>query len=338
MPDTRQSKKKPAWLTGEEAAPPEPPISHKRQSHGPLAEDETSELVAAATRDEARQGSPEASTATIPRVTPAPAEQTGTESGAGANSGGNSPAELLQKLRANPAPAFLALLVLLVLAGFFWFVFLRGGGEADKASGSGGPEKAPLAAHTSPAAGGVDDTGIVFNRLDDDGKTAALQGAGLQWEGSVTKKDNGAGESITLEGPTAAQIERGFEVDNSDIDSGVYALAQDDGSVLHVDTHTYQLVDRQRDKEADEQIEREITLGTIFDLQNGDLNQLGFYIDRPDPDSPKTTRTYYPGPDLDPKDFYKVSFNAPKGTPVPLLVGYHGKGQENRPPDKKREE
>lgn len=331
MPDTQQPKKKPAWLTGEQAEPPEPTLNPERWSHGPRAEDDTSELIAAVNRDDAHQGSPEVSTATIPRVTPSTVPKGPNVGGdGGARSEGNSPGELLQKLRANPAPALLAVLVLLVLAGFFWFMFLRGWGEADKASGTNDGQRASLAAKSASAAGGVDDTGIIFNRLDEGGGDGALQGAGLSWDGSVTKKDGAAGESITLTGPTAAQVERGFEVDNSDIDSGVYALAQDDGSVLHVDTHTYQLVKAQEDSEADEQIQREITLGTIFNLQNGDLNQLGFYIDRPAPDSPKITRTYYPGPDFDPKESYRVSFNAPKGTPVPLLVGYRNNGQKNQ--------
>lgn len=344
MPDTRPPKKKPAWLTGEEAEAPEPQRSPAGTRKGPLAEDDTGEIPATenpAAADEASErlvGSPRpdnTATATIPRVTPtqhasgAPGD---VRAGGQARSGGNSPAELVQRLRSNPAPALLALLVLIVLFTVFWFVFLRGGDEVNENltnDGSGGGE-APLAAQPSPEAGGVDDTGIVFGRLDEGDDKATLQGAGLDWEGSITKKDGGAGETITLEGPTAAQVERGFEVDNSDVDSGVYALAQDDGSVLHVATHTYQLVSQQQDNEADEQIEKEITLGTIFDLEGGDLRQSGFYTDRHESGSPKTLRTYYKGLDFDPKDSYEVSFDVPKGTPVPLLVGYRDKGQQDQ--------
>ncbi len=350
MPDTRPPKKKPAWLTGEEADPPEPQRSPADRRKGSMAEDDTGETAATensatenpAAEDEASErlvSSPrsgEAATATIPRVTPTQTTGApdGLRGGSQARSGGNSTAELVQRLRANPAPALLALLallVLIVLFAVFWFVFLRGGDEVNENltnDGSGGGE-APLAAQPSPEAGGVDDTGIVFGRLDE-GDKATLQGAGLDWEGSITKKDGGAGETITLEGPTVAQVERGFEVDNSDVDSGVYALAQDDGSVLHVATHTYQLVAQQQDNEADEQIEKEITLGTIFDLEGGDLRQSGFYIDRHESGSPKTLRTYYKGLDFDPKDSYEVSFDVPKGTPVPLLVGYRDKGQQDQ--------
>lgn len=341
MPDTtRPHKKKPAWLTGEEADAPEPRRSPAGRRKGTLAEDDMSEIPATdnpAAEDEASErlvSSPrsgDTATATIPRVTPtrASGEPGGVRAGAQARSGGSSPAEIVRRLRTNPGPALLALLVLVVLCAVLWFVFLRGGGEANETptdSGSGG-EEAPLGAQPSPEAGGVDETGIVFSNLDENGATATLQGAGLQWEGSITKKDDGAGETLTLEGPTAAQIERGFEVDNSDIDSGVYALAQDDGSVLHVATHTYQLVTQQQEEEADEEIEREITLGTIFDLEGGNLRQSGFYVDRYEPGAPKILRTYYPGPDFDEQSSYDVTYNSPKGTPVPLLVGYREEGQ-----------
>ena len=343
MPDTRPQKKKPKWLTGEEAEAPEPQRGPAGRNKGPLADDATSEIPATdnpAAEEEASERlvgstrSDNTATATIPRVTPTQASEASgrVPDGGQARSVGNSPAEIVQRLRANPGPALLALLVLVVLLIVFWFVVLRSGGETNETptDRGSGEEKTPLAAQPSPEAGGVDNTGIVFGRLDEGGDKATLQGAGLDWEGSITSKDDGAGETIALEGPTAAQVERGFEVENSDVDSGVYALAQNDGSVLHVDTHTYQLVSQQRDKEADEEIEREITLGTIFDLEGGDLRQSGFYIDRHEAGSPKTLRTYYPGPDFDEESSYEVSFNVPKGTPVPLLVGYRGKGQEKQ--------
>lgn len=341
MPDTRPHKKKPKWLTGEEGDALEQERIPSRSRKGPLADDDTSEIPATdnpAAEEEASErlvsspGSGDAATATIPRLTPTQAAGApgGVAGGSPSRAGGNSPAELIQRLRSNPGPALLALLVLVVLFLVLWFVFLRGGGEAAQNTtndGSGGGE-APLAAQPSPEAGGVDETGIVFSGLDESGDTATLQGAGLDWEGSITKKDGDAGETITLKGPTAAQVERGFEVDNTDVDSGVYAVGQDDGSVLHVATHTYQLVAQQQDNEADEQIEREITYGTIFDLEGGDLRQSGFYVDRhPEQGSAKTLRTYYKAPDFDPEDSYEVAFNARKGTPVPLLVGYRDKEQ-----------
>ena len=346
MPDTRPHKKKPKWLTGEEGDSPEqvePQRGPSGSRKGPLADDDTSEIPvtdnpAAEEASERLVSSPrpgDAPTATIPRVTPTQASGAsgGVEAGSPSRTGGNSPAEIVQRLRSNPGPALLALLALVVLLVVFWFVFLRGGGEASEApeNNEGGGEDAPLAAQSSLEAGGVDETGIVFSGLQESGDTATLQGAGLDWEGSITEKDGDAGETITLNGPTAAQVERGFEVENTDVDSGVYAVGQDDGSVLHVATHTFQLVDQQQDKETDEQIVREITYGTIFDLEGGDLRQSGFYVDRhPEQGSAKTLRTYYRAPDFDPEDSYEVTFNARKGTPVPLLVGYRDGEQENQ--------
>ena len=346
-PEGKRVKKKPSWLTGEEGGPQGPRQTRMPGSsgNGPLADDDTSEIPVADHESEERlvtgsrtSGEGGTATAAVPRSTTTrtsavPNGPEGVQAGDKPPSGGNSPAELLGRLRANPGPALLALLVLVVLLVAFWFLFLRGGGEAaqsptDEESGDG---QAPLAAQPSPEAGGVDETGIVFSGLQEGGDTATLQGAGLDWEGTITEKEGDAGETITLEGPTAAQVERGFEVDNTDVDSGVYAVGQDDGSVLHVATHTFQLVSEQQDKEADEQIVREITYGTIFDLEEGDLQQSGFYVDRhPEQGSAKTLRTYYKAPDFDPEDSYEVSFNARKGTPVPLLVGYRDGEQENQ--------
>ena len=235
MPDTRPHKKKPAWLTGEEASVPEPQSRPANQRKGPLADEDTGEIQESnnpATREEASErvvGSPRqsgAATETIPRLKTTQASEA--SGGGQTRSGGNSPLEIVQRLRANPAPALLVLLVLVVLLVVFWFMFLRGGGgtnEAPQSEGSG-EEETPLAAQPSPEAGGVDETGIIFSSLEENGDSAALEGAGLDWEGSVTEKDGGTGETITLEGPTAAQVERGFEVDNSDVDSGIFALAQ----------------------------------------------------------------------------------------------------------------
>lgn len=228
MPDTtRPPKKKPAWLTGEEAGSPEPQSSPAERRKGPLTEEDTAEIPESnnpATEEASERvvSSPRPSdgaTETIPRVrtTQAPEASGGVPAGNQTRSGGNTPVEIIQRLRANPAPALLALLVLVVLLAVFWFMFLRGEGETNEApadKGSGGGD-APLAAQPSPEAGGVDNTGIIFRSLEEDGDNAALQGAGLDWDGSVTKKDGGAGETITLDGPTAAQVERGFEVDNS---------------------------------------------------------------------------------------------------------------------------
>ena len=358
MPDDSKPpgrKRQPSWLTGEEPGVPvgmggqvtaeasvsEPasgdePRDERRGGgqRGPLSDDIDEMSTTRKVLSEEPSGAQPSEegmdrvTAVMDRISAPPG---GDWAGSKQPSGGNSPAEILQRLRTNPAPAMLALLVLAVLAIFLWFMFLRGGGEtnAPEAGGADGRQEEPLAAKPSPSAGGVDETGVVFSSLDESGDKASLQGAGLEWDGSVVKKEDGAGETITLEGPTAAQIERGFKVKDSEVESGVYALAQDDGSVLHVATHTYKLAPEQDS----EDIQDEITLGTIFDIEKGSLRQSGFYIDRYDSGSQKVLRKYFRGPGFSEKNSYEVSFNAPKGTPVPLLVGYH----ENKETEQRKE-
>ena len=355
MPDdTKQPgrKRQPSWLTGEESSVPagtggrataeatteatvtepdsvdEPGSGGRR---GPLSDETDGMHITRKVLSEEPSGA-QPSEGGIDRIT---ASHGGDRTGSKQRSGGTSLAGILQRLRTNPAPALLVLLVLAILAIFLWFMFLRGGGEtnAPEAGGADGRQEAPLAAKPSPSAGVVDETGVVFSSLDEGGDKASLQGAGLEWDGSVVKKEDGAGETITLEGPTAAQIERGFKVQDSEVESGVYALAQDDGSVLHVATHTYKLAPEQDS----EDIQDEITLGTIFDIEKGSLRQSGFYIDRYESGSQKVLRKYFRGPDFSEKNSYEVSFNAPKGTPVPLLVGYHENGQENKQTEQRKE-
>ena len=354
MPEDNKTsgrKRQPSWLTGEESdapassggrataeataeVPTEAPTGDKAgggRRRAPLSDDTDEMPTARKVLSEEHSGNgPEGGmdrvTAIVDRIAAPPGEDRARPE---QRTEGNSPAEILQRLRANPAPAMLALLILAVLTVLIWFMFLRGGEEAKtpEAGNSDGRQVAPMAAKPSSSVGGVDDTGVIFGSLDENGDKASLQGAGLQWDGSVSKKEDGAGETITLEGPTAAQIERGFKVKDSEVESGVYALAQDDGSVLHVDTHTYKLAP---ENATGMPVEDQMTLGTIFDLEDGSLHQAGFYVDRYESGSQTVLRKYFPGPDFSEQDSYEVSFNAPKGTPVPLLVGYRANGQENQ--------
>jgi hypothetical protein len=147
----------------------------------------------------------------------------------------------------------------------------------------------------------------------------SLAGAGLNWSGTVTEKEGEAGQTVTLEGPTAAQLERGFDLGPSGVETGVYAVAQDGGQVLHVTTHTF--VPKEEGREAEE-----MTLGTVYALEEGELSGYAYYLDRREPGSNRVTRTYVsPG-----ESSYRVSYEAPPaaeggtGTFVPLLVGWRG--------------
>jgi hypothetical protein len=204
-----------------------------------------------------------------------------------------------------------------------WFVFLRSGGEetgSDTASLVRPPDSQQTQAN--PFAGGpVSNSGVKFGALQQSGDTASLEGAGLQWQGTLIRKQDEAGETLTLEGPTAAQLERGFDLGPSAIETGVYAVAQDDGEVLHVTTHTF--VPKEEGAGA-----QEVTLGTVYSLSGGSLDGYAFYLDQREPGSNTVTRTYVrPG-----ESSYRVSYEAPSqeaassghGSFVPLLVGWRG--------------
>jgi hypothetical protein len=97
------------------------------------------------------------------------------------------------------------------------------------------------------------------------------------------------------------------------VETGVYAVAQDGGEVLHVATHSFLPEDEAR----------ETTLGTVYALRNGELDGYAYYLDRRERGSDRVTRTYVrPG-----AESYSVSFEAPARTPVPLLVGWRGFGE-----------
>lgn len=159
------------------------------------------------------------------------------------------------------------------------------------------------------APGEVRDTGLAFSGLKQRDGVASLDAGELHWDGEVTAGEQG--ETVTLQGPTAFQLERGFRLPKSAVESGTFAVAQDDGPVIHVDTHTFRAG------------ETEVTLGSLFAIEDDVLEDHGFYVDERANGSEEVVRTYF-DPDGGPS--YAVSFAAPEGTPVPLLVGWRGPG------------
>lgn len=326
MPEstTPRTKKRPSWLSGEEAHAAGPARQPAGSRGGPLAEDDTGEMpnVERARAGERHDERPAAApTETIPRVSVPDAGERPEEEQRTARP---SAAEFVERLRASPAPAAIVVLVTLVLVAIFWFLFLDGGGEAGEqsAAGGGSPDRV-IGAQRSPGnpfgGGPVRDSGVVFGALQEEGDEATLDGAGLNWSGTFTEKEGEAGQTVTLEGPTAAQLERGFDLGPSGVETGVYAVAQDGGQVLHVTTHTF--VPKEEGREAEE-----MTLGTVYALEEGELGGYAYYLDRREPGSNRVTRTYVrPG-----ESSYRVSYEAPPvaeggtGTFVPLLVGWRG--------------
>ena len=199
------------------------------------------------------------------------------------------------------AAGLAALALLIVLYGARMLPFF---GETQESGQDTSSSQAARYSDVAPS--GVEGTGVVFGGLKTEDGVARLEGAGLKWEGKVEAGDTG--ETITLKGPTAAQIRRGFEMPRSSIQSGVFAVAQDGGEVLHVTFHTFDAAGT------------EVTQGSIFAVEDDRLDFTGYYRDERQRGSEKVVRTYMsPG-----GEDYRVSFEVPKGTPVPLLVGFRG--------------
>ena len=199
------------------------------------------------------------------------------------------------------AAALAALALLIILYGARMLPFFGGTEE----SGQGTPP-GQSGRYSGAASSEIEDTGVVFGGLKTEDGSATLEGAGLKWEGEIEAGE--AGETITLEGPTATQIRRGFEMPHSSIQSGVFAVAQEGGEVLHVNFHTFDAAGT------------EVTQGSIFAVEDDRLDFTGYYRDERQRGSEKVVRTYMPPGG----ENYRVSFEAPEGTPVPLLVGFRG--------------
>jgi hypothetical protein len=324
MPEGK--KKKPAWLTGapaeERVVGQQTPRARPGRSQGrgqsPLAESDTGELQ---TAESVRTADAGAQTQTIPRVG---MPEAGAGASAGRPSGGNSTREIVRRLRENPLPLLGAVSALAVFVVVLAIVF--GGGGGSQTGGRSSSEDADGARRIAadPFAGGTaSDSGVAFEPLRESGGSAALTGAGLEWNGSVTEKQGARGETVTLDGPTAAQLERGFDIGEWDVEPGVYAVANaDSGEVLHVTTQT--LVPQEEERASEER-----TLGTVYAFDENTFAGFAYYLDTREPGSQRITRTYF-GPSIKP---YRVSYRAPdpeakdgdrNGAFVPLLVGWRG--------------
>lgn len=203
---------------------------------------------------------------------------------------------------------------ILIAVGLIIAIFaVRGlfsGPAEEGASGqseAGQSQQAGTASGAGSGDGPVEDTGLSLSSLQqaDDG-TVTLESGELSWKGEITSGEEG--ETLTLEGPTVAEFERGFVLPRASISSGVFAVAQDDGPTIHVDAHTYVSG------------ETEITQGSIFAVEDDSLTASGYYRDERQGGSEEVIRTYMnPG-----GENYRVSFESPPDTPVPMLIGWRG--------------
>ncbi len=298
---SERTKKRPSWLSGEDS-PTEEPAFRAPGRKGPLAEPDANELRTA--RESSTAG---------PRVAGAGDDPVTRVSAPGARTAGTAPRDMMGHVYTSPGLAALALATLLVLVLVSYFLFFRGEEQPASEEGDGTQQSAE-----NPFAGGpARDSGVLFGALQEESGKAKLDGAGLNWSGTVIKKEGKAGETVTLEGPTAAQLERGFDLGSSSVETGVYAVAQDSGEVLHVTTHTFL-----PEEEGDEA--QGLTLGTVYSLGEGELEGYAYYLDQRENGSNEITRTYVrPG-----AESYSVSYEAEPGTFVPLLIGWRGFGDE----------
>jgi HSP20 family molecular chaperone IbpA len=203
--------------------------------------------------------------------------------------------------------ALAVLVVLVIVAGRVF-----GGGDPPAAPESSRQQAPPVekAQGTQKGVsdvGEAEDTGIVVEpgTQDEDG-TITLTAGELAWRGEVEETDEG--EVLTLEGPTAAQFKRGFELPNGSMTSGVFAVAQPGEPVVHATFHRA------------EQGEEEVTTGTYYAMDEDVVLSRGTYVD--DRDGDTVTRTYTEQPGETEESVYRVTFTAPQDAPVPFLPGW----------------
>lgn len=293
-------KVQPDWLTGERAA--RKPNVPKAENHPKAPSEPATEEL----RDASFGASPSHPAVSDPSHGTQTAEQRGLlalvlERFA---SGGVDAAKQKQAKRRSPAtPLAVVAFALLVVGIVWWVVPFFGASEGNVSQGSAETRGANegISAEGMPIA----DTGIAFDALEvEEGRARLSTSDGLVWEGSSTAGEEG--ETITLSGPTAAQIKRGFELPGSSVESGTYAVAEPDGRVLHVTFNTFEAGGS------------EVSQGSILAIERDRLVYSGFYRDEREPGSEEVVRTYMPPGE----DNYRASFTAPEGTPILLLAGF----------------
>jgi len=228
-----------------------------------------------------------------------------------------------QKLAVAGAVGVLLLTALFILLGFNPAAALFGGGGGAESGAAqeveGGAAAAAQQAPQAPSIPAevlpVEEKDIRFEApVERDG--VYYLGAGEQsWKGKLETGEDG--ETLKLEGPTAAQFKGGLSLDGGRITNGIWGRAVPDGPTQHATAHRALMGTK------------DMTLGTYFVVQDGAVTGAGFYVDEPAaPDAEgvsKVTRTYValdpnnPAPGVD--GAYAVRYDAASGAPVPSLVG-----------------
>lgn len=201
--------------------------------------------------------------------------------------------------------------LMLLVGGIMWL----GGSEepapaGEAASNDGAPrEAAPAPGEPAPHEGSVKDTGIVVEEpvVKDDG-TYYLRAGEIAWKGKLENTETG--EELTLEGPTASQFKRSVTLEQGSVTTGVFGRAEPNKPILHATFHRVTLGDSEETSGTYKAIDADA--GVIVD---------GTYSDARD--GQKVVRTYTEhAPGSSDYRSYRVSFEAPVGVPIPVLVGW----------------
>lgn len=199
--------------------------------------------------------------------------------------------------------AAVALLAVIVAGKTF-----GGGGEAEAPPAPAGSQTETRNVTPGTAAPlRVTDTGVVFGEPVIRGDTYYLRAGQIAWKGRTQKTDTGT--EVTLEGPTAAQFKEAVSIPGGSITTGVFGRAEPGKPILHATFHMTEVDGR------------EYASGTYYAVGSGSVVVEGTYEDSRD--GQKVTRVYTEhAPGSTDFERYAVTFEAPEGAYIPVLVGW----------------
>lgn len=222
-------------------------------------------------------------------------------------------------------------LVLLCIGVFVFATVFTSGPSGEELASSKGGSGGSKSESSNESGGGGDggsqeqvplyDSGLAFEYSQQDGK-ARLTAGDLTWEGEVERGEGeDPRETITLAGPTAAKINRGYQMEGDsagpgEVETMTYAVEAEDAPDIHA---TYQ---RFSGASSDGPVEAPNGAYSITE-DSGNLIAEGTYSDKRTGDGDEVIRTYtetIPGSE-EPQQF-RVRYEAPPETPIPALVGW----------------
>lgn len=225
----------------------------------------------------------------------------------------------------------IAVPLLLVCIGAFVFATLytqessddelasQDGGAGEQHGGAGGE---PVPGEGDPPAVPLYESGLAFEYSETDG-AVELTAGDISWTGEVatTSESEGPTETVTLSGPTAAKIIRGYQMgdesgDNEEVATMTYAVEVEDAPDFYATSQQFSGTDTNGG-----------TLGangsyTVTE-DSGTLIAEGNYSDKRTGNGNEVIRTYTETvPGREESDEFRVRYEAPAEAPIPALVGW----------------